>query len=482
MIFKNQLNKLFFFLFLISSRLLALFPSEHEIATICSQEGQPLKQFIKNGIVNNDFDVVSEFGKKYQILGQGSFASVKQVEIGKDKYVIKFSKCKNKEEFDSVLLEIELLRKMTEREAGVTPNIYACVYRGLADLQTNFLTEITEVYLVMSSLGRPIPDLYYDQTKYKGTRREYLKIIKDIVFGVKKLWDVGYVHVDLKPDNILYDEKDRKYKLIDFNLSGKNTDRKDARGTPGFVSVGLFRGSIPWEERDDLYSIAIIAAGMLRKGGNRNFLNQIWKSDSQFFRKDMNNSNKKIWIKALIKIFQTSGFGEFQTISTDQNVINFTTLMTMLILYDFKKWSFQEVIDILDRLIEQIGDEIIIPVKEVSPNLDYSSIFKIARQNCLKDFIIDPIYKKTGILIEANKLEIDGCRCKIGLDNPVCRYFPFYFKYENSSYRHVFKNLNAMENKSKAIPETKILYESQKNLKDRDTGNCLKFDCQIFII
>ena len=47
---------------------------------------------------------------------------------------------------------------------------------------------------------------------------EIFKIGRDILLGLKELHFLGYSHRDLKPDNIMYSESEKVWKLIDLGV------------------------------------------------------------------------------------------------------------------------------------------------------------------------------------------------------------------------------------------------------------------------
>lgn len=445
MLSTNQLNKLFFYIFFLCSGVLLLSQSEIEILTLCTPENEKLKEFETSQIENIDFNIIDEYNKEEsKVLSQGSSWTIKRIQNGHDKYSIKLSECTKNNDPDGILSEIQILIQMNQSKSQVTPNIHACVYKGTIDPNTNQLTEITHVYLVLTAFSKSLAEFKFDETENQVYQRDYLIIIQDIVFALKQLWDAGFVHGDLKSENIFYDEKVRKYKLANFQSSKKKTFIKSLVGTVGLASPGQYRKNVQWEERDDLYSLALVAVGILNTGGTSHFLNIFSQNDPYFFEEDMDNTTKIKFMKKSIEILQTRGFGELEPISTDSdsielNDLNFTTLMAIFILYDLNKFTFQEIIDAMDEVIrDTLLRDIITNMDKVQLKVNLVPIFKKAREYCLKEFIIEPYIKKIGIEIDLGQLEKDSCRCRIGLEHPICRInskCPLYGRYDLPTFK-----------------------------------------------
>jgi serine/threonine protein kinase len=79
-----------------------------------------------------------------------------------------------------------------------------------------------------------------DLRTYLKKHRDYRKlndILLQVVAGLQELHDLGFVHRDLKPDNIVLNlDKPIKVALIDFDrsLPRSNTSHTGTRGTPGY--------------------------------------------------------------------------------------------------------------------------------------------------------------------------------------------------------------------------------------------------------
>jgi eukaryotic-like serine/threonine-protein kinase len=104
-----------------------------------------------------------------------------------------------------------------------------------------------------------------------------LSLAQQIVSGLAAAHDVGIMHRDLKPQNILVDSSDRAY-ISDFGLAKSYeatalglTRAGDFIGTPRYIAPEIVEGQ-PADHRSDLYAIGLIlyemASGELPFKGN----------------------------------------------------------------------------------------------------------------------------------------------------------------------------------------------------------------------
>jgi len=177
------------------------------------------------------------------ILGDGTFGKVFKAEniLTKNNVAIKIEK-----EKESRILKYE-----------------ARIYNLLHNMKNIpkirlFGTEEEYTYMVIDLFSCSIDkrELYVKDkiTSFKNT----LKILQD-------LHENGFIHRDIKPDNILFEERNSiQVKLIDFGLSKKYLDKnnnhveyKDGKkiiGTIKYCSINLHNGCEP-SRRDDIESL-----------------------------------------------------------------------------------------------------------------------------------------------------------------------------------------------------------------------------------
>lgn len=96
---------------------------------------------------------------------------------------------------------------------------------------------------------------------------EVLRLTKEISSALDHMHDRGYVHLDLKPDNILF-RKDGAAVLLDFGIAmtiaaaQKTNTSGSVAGTPQYMSPEQAQGK-PLDGRSDIYSLGIMFYEML---------------------------------------------------------------------------------------------------------------------------------------------------------------------------------------------------------------------------
>lgn len=147
-------------------------------------------------------DIISDVFDSSRFLNEGSFGEVRTY-INKPEYVIKKIK-----DIRTVNSEIEFGFEGILNELDIGYNF---IHPSLCNF-TDIMIEKNDIYIIM-------PKYTLLKRNYDMIVTDKLRLMYQILHGLKFLHDHNYIHGDLRPDNILLSEDLKTVKICDFGLS-----------------------------------------------------------------------------------------------------------------------------------------------------------------------------------------------------------------------------------------------------------------------
>jgi serine/threonine protein kinase len=182
-------------------------------------------------------------------LGIGARSSIYEVKRRRDGelFAVKFVPVRGPQDLQVVgHLENEY-RVLTAMQEVQTSGIHVAV-RAIEFKKIRRLFKVTAAYLIMERLrGLPLSE-----------RRDYdldsvLVVFRQVCMGIENAHRAGYVHADLKPQNILVGEH-LDVKLIDFGFAAPTGTRLTSfKGTFGYIAPEQAAGIVT--ERTDVFNL-----------------------------------------------------------------------------------------------------------------------------------------------------------------------------------------------------------------------------------
>jgi serine/threonine-protein kinase len=146
--------------------------------------------------------------------------------------------------------DIRFIEQM-ETEFEVSRNFTHPNLRRSYELKVNktLLMKVTEAFLLMELVdGKPL------DVRPPGTIMEIVDTFIAAAHGLKAMHALGYVHCDIKPNNILRNERG-DVKVIDFGQSAKiGTVKERIQGTPDYIAPEQVHRK-PIDVQTDVYNL-----------------------------------------------------------------------------------------------------------------------------------------------------------------------------------------------------------------------------------
>lgn len=321
---------LFHFTFLFILNAIVCFPSYKKI---CSELSDEIVLEL-NKKITFEFDLPAKFDSGL-VKGEGVNGKVVQIDLPFEEFTTGAVKRIKINEHTSK--EIYLIKEMGELD--FSPKLISCHY------ETDIVFE-PMIYIVMEVKKFDLGDLQ-TRKKFKALEpKKRLYHYYTILKAIAKLWDLGFVHNDIKPGNFLLDEKLERIYLIDFGIASRIHSTLNPCGTAFFIAPDKFL-KVPANQKMDLYSWAM-SIGFLEGNlveepinsdlvSNKSFKIKFWeKSLSQdCFTKKRSEDCKTKLFDNIIKILKPI-YGDYIEKETPHSMLypNFTTFIASIILYD----------------------------------------------------------------------------------------------------------------------------------------------------
>jgi serine/threonine protein kinase len=205
-------------------------------------------------IGNVDFKVLGT-------IGQGSFGKIFAVIKNGKEYALKVIEEHGNEGIKSL------------RELDIMSRINNPYLMNAEMVITEYLPveNISKVGILMEKADMDLNKAMHEKS---FTMNDRFRVLQQITLGLKALHDSGYLHLDLKPLNILLFNNKKKARITDFGLSllteNQNGERSKyypvALQTVDHRSIGVLNGSRIYTAADDVWSLGIIFLEVLSGG------------------------------------------------------------------------------------------------------------------------------------------------------------------------------------------------------------------------
>ncbi|CAD8157209.1 unnamed protein product [Paramecium pentaurelia] len=210
-----------------------------------------VKEYMDGKVIYCNMDLFFKPIKKLESNQQSSIQLIKRID---NEQIFACKELKKLKKYSQQLFqnEVETLKQLTHQNIVKLIQVY----------ESEFEYQIILQYLKGGSLNQCL--------KYcKLNSQEVTIIIHQILEAINYMHKNGFVHRDIKPDNILFNDLGQfsQLKIIDFGITKKLQDLekdKDMKfGTPGYMAPEMFEYSQKLSEKLDIFACGAILYQML---------------------------------------------------------------------------------------------------------------------------------------------------------------------------------------------------------------------------
>lgn len=194
-----------------------------------------------------------------QAIGKGQFSTVYRVRNSVDQclYAVKKTTQITRGLRQTQLKEVFALANVS-MEAEGCPHVVRYYSSWLEDGRLHIQTELCECSL----RDRLVTRKSEQPSDPRFKEAEILEVLRHVATGLKVLHDLGFVHLDIKPDNILLSRGDRAvYKIADLGLAaaamGSGCD-DISEGDCRYLAKEVLRGQLSDLPKADVFSLGLV--------------------------------------------------------------------------------------------------------------------------------------------------------------------------------------------------------------------------------
>jgi serine/threonine protein kinase len=176
-----------------------------------------------------------------------------------------------------VVYQIHVSGNQTDQKRYLNEKRIAEIEKSPYLLTIHFSTtskETRKIFMIANFCQYNVRQMILD--RYCWTMDDLKLFTRHILKGLKVLHDMNIIHRDVKPSNIMYDDKVKLYKLIDFGIATKFTsgiqlnkietlnqyDQLSLVGTPGYISPEMYDSLYTLKKTSYTVSVDIFSFGI----------------------------------------------------------------------------------------------------------------------------------------------------------------------------------------------------------------------------